>query len=132
MGPPSEDDGKLGQGHEQGMMRECFNGAAVRGRRKDERHPAVPRTRRLASMGPPSEDDGKQLVENMRKTAQAEASMGPPSEDDGKSGPKVAVLVEGQLQWGRRPRTTERCWGMMLVRTRDPLQWGRRPRTTER
>ena len=84
MGPPSEDDGKLLPSPSAGRAGPCFNGAAVRGRRKD--------CGRQAGVGP-----GRS------------ASMGPPSEDDGKASEiRQPVCHRKRLQWGRRPRTTER------------------------
>ena len=60
-------------------------------------------------MGPPSEDDGKDRMRGGRRPHLV-ASMGPPSEDDGKDQlafPRVSKS-SSSLQWGRRPRTTER------------------------
>ena len=83
-------------------------------------------------MGPPSEDDGKVLGHDAW-TYTRPASMGPPSEDDGKIGIGGCHCRHGvQLQWGRRPRTTERRRWPLTATPPRWLQWGRRPRTTER
>ena len=105
MGPPSEDDGKTVVG----------NSSTVH---------------RRASMGPPSEDDGKIFAAG---AACAElASMGPPSEDDGKyarpSSRSPTSGFNGAAVRGRR-----KARGVLPESfDEEELQWGRRPRTTER
>ena len=107
MGPPSEDDGKLMPRGCAAGREVCFNGAAVRGRRKDD----------LQACGPVTAGFNGAAVRGRRKDPWADvevprqegASMGPPSEDDGKMAmARGFTAVNLMLQWGRRPRTTER------------------------
>ena len=107
MGPSSEDDGKLTP---------CW---------------APWRVAVLASMGPSSEDDGK-VDADINGAGGEVASMGPSSEDDGKRGGAAEVHKRSWLQWGRRPKTTERDRGLAIGQASKRLQWGRRPKTTER
>ena len=61
-------------------------------------------------MGPSSEDDGELDIQS-RSEQSSEASMGPSSEDDGEAATGMQYLAQhGLLQWGRRPRTTERAY----------------------
>ena len=65
--------------------RRCFNGAAVRGRRKDGATADIDVVLTRASMGPPSEDDGKSMTRRI-----------------------FASSTNPWLQWGRRPRRGRR------------------------
>ena len=107
MGPPSEDDGKTLSPYEsQSPRRCCFNGAAVRGRRKGI---AKQHDRRAQRCFNGAAVRGRRKVASSRVNAVGkDASMGPPSEDDGKQEKYAWNMVHGKrLQWGRRPRTTE-------------------------
>ncbi len=178
MGPPSEDGGNWpvdARGTRAGGLQwgrrprtaeitwrgqrarkrgDCFNGAAVRGRRKSPgladvvgslkrlqwgRRPrtaeiapwlAVEPAWQLASMGPPSENGGN-TASRLPLIREALASMGPPSEDGGN--PVSARWLRFAPTASMGPPSED--GGNTMKPVNRPklslLQWGRRPRTAE-
>ena len=134
MGPPSEDDGKLLTRGWYLVRSGRFNGAAVRGRRKGPHISATTSCPPWASMGPPSEGRRKAPRSRTRRTCNPELLQWGrrPRTTERRGLGKYNQRLAGELQWGRRPRTTERfTGGRYLYPDISELQWGRRPRTTE-
>ena len=115
-----------------------FNGAAVRGRRKESARLGTALARKAAWLQwgrRPRTTESTRGASAVKRTSKHDASMGPPSDDDGKRRPCVGASNRKfpALQWGRLrgrrkvPSSTSssRRW------RRFGLQWGRRPRTTE-
>ena len=135
----------------------CFNGAAVR-RRRRAHIPGPPRVRAtLASTVPPSGDDGEgggqktrtvshcalqrcsrqETTESRRSHGRRDdlrdaASTVPPSGDDGELGEADEAEEEVQLQRCRRQETTESNVADAYAKVRIVLQRCRRQETTER
>ncbi len=112
--------------------RSSFNGAAVRGRRRE------PRPGRGANSS--SRGFNGAAVRGRRRGQRPvvavltrRASMGPPSGDGGEPNTMSGdPLKLDPLQWGRRPGTAEsRVWRFVCGMCTVLLQWGRRPGTAE-
>src|SRR6185437_7500787 len=137
--------------------RPCFNGAAVRRRRRGHPGASERGCRRVASTEPPSEDGGE-LGAGLGVDERSDASTEPPSEDGGEAaGGRCAAAPTCALQRSRRPKTAESRWavgqhrradvasteppsedggervgGTTALPTSRALQRSRRPKTAER